>query len=190
MGSCGVPLQHSGADAVASRFAVSSSRSPTFMAGSAFITREAGSVTITSVPSRGAERSWKPPPCNSIQPLDDGQAEAGSLLRRLQGPGAAPPRRTNMMIRDLVFGIPGPLSRMDTYCPPEEVQPPLITISPPGGGELHRIREDVEDDPWRRARSSRPRPAANSDRSPPLIVWSLAPGGSAGSSCGGESSIM
>ena len=64
----------------------------------------------------------------------DRQAEAGALLGRLDRVGALTERGEHD--RDLVFGMPGPLSLTLMYCPPAAVQPTLSQISPPCGVNL------------------------------------------------------
>lgn len=63
------------------------------------------------------------------QPLDNGQAETGTLFGALDRDRALTEGREDD--GDFVFRKPGPLSRIEIYWPPPAVQPTRTRISPP-----------------------------------------------------------
>ena len=113
--------------------------------------RLAGKVTITSVPSRGFDLSWKPPPWRSIRPFTIGRPRPEPCSAVLI---ASEPRpNEDITVPSSSSGMPGPESLTLRYCPPDEVQPTLIVISPPGGVNFTAFESRLSTI-WRSARSS------------------------------------
>ena len=106
----------------------------TSTAGSASMTRSAGKVTITSVPSRSFDFSVKLPPCMSTRPLTIGRPRPVPCSAVLMASEPRPNDCSTIGISS--SGMPGPVSLTLRYCPPEEVQPTLTPISPPCGVNL------------------------------------------------------
>ena len=89
---------------------------------------------MTSVPSRTLDFSSELAAVQFDQALDDRQAEARAFFGVLLRQRAAAERGQDD--RDFLFGMPGPVSRIDRYWPPVLVQPTLIVMLPPCGVNL------------------------------------------------------
>src|SRR5579864_5394135 len=101
---------------------------------SADITRSGGKVTITSVPMRSFDLSENVPPCRSIRFLAIGSPRPAPCSADLMEFDPWPNDASTIGISS--SGMPGPVSFMLTYWPPEAVHPALTQISPPCGVNL------------------------------------------------------